>query len=272
MTSETKAAISRVTLSLLVGVTTLFLLGGLVLVLCGGLGINPFKETTSTFLIAVFLGLMGAAGILVLLNVATNISLIADARMRDLQINPRSGAVRMWLAGCAGIAVLLVAVVAAGTYLSKEQALRAVREQADQVLKQNQNLLEEISQRLASGKLEDYKRINDIRSFLQSRRSGLPEMTVIYSGRFADKLAFYKVNQYFPPSNEDREYTPTYFPCSQHIDCDYLTRFFSGDSVDVLQKYTFSDDQFYIYIPHAGKDARFVLQFSRQQNYGKLGS
>ncbi|HUJ40595.1 MAG TPA: hypothetical protein VLW54_08620 [Candidatus Acidoferrales bacterium] len=253
-------------------VTTLFLLGGVVLVLCGGLGINPFKETTTSFLVAAFLGLMGAAGILVLLNVAINISMIADARMRELQIHSSSGVVRKWLTGCAAIAALLVGVVAGGTYLSKEEALRAVRTQADQVLKQNENLLEEISQRLASGKPGDYKRVNEIRNFLQARRGGLPRLTLIYSARFGDKLAFYKVNEYFAPNYENEEYTPTYFPCMQNIDCDYLTRFFSGESVEVLKKYTFRDDEFYIYIPYVGKGSRYVLQFTRQSEYGKIGS
>jgi len=57
MRLEAKAQIARGTLSLLVVVVTLFLLGGLVLVLCVGFNLNPFRETTTSFLVAAFLGL-----------------------------------------------------------------------------------------------------------------------------------------------------------------------------------------------------------------------
>jgi hypothetical protein len=56
------------------------------------------------------------------------------------------------------------------------------------------------------------------------------------------------------------------------LDCDYLTKFFSGEKVDILRKYTVRDDQFYIYIPYSGKESRFVLLFNRSNSYGKLGS
>ena len=52
------------------------------------LQINPFKEITTSFLIAAFLGLIGIATVLVLLNVATSVSLIADAKIADLNLAP----------------------------------------------------------------------------------------------------------------------------------------------------------------------------------------
>jgi hypothetical protein len=77
---------------------------------------------------------------------------------------------------------------------------------------------------------------------------------VIYSGKFADKLAFYRVNEYFPESQEARAYTPTYFTCTQNLDCEYLTRFFSGERIGILEKYTIREDQFYIYVPVVGNE------------------
>lgn len=271
MQLETKAQIAKVTLSLLTAVVALFLLGVLVLVLCAGLQVNPFRETTTSFLVAAFMGLTGIAAVLVLLNVATNVSLIADAKIAELKIDAKRGVSRKWLVAFFAVALALTGMVFAGTYLSKEKYLRIVRAQADELLRTNQNLLDETSHLLASGKPEDYKRIGDIRTFLSSQRSGLPSLTVIYSGRFADKLAFYRVNDYFPVDYE-RSYAPTYFACSPNLDCDYLTRFFSGAKVDVLQKYTIREDQFYIYLPVIGKEARFVLLFERQNSYGKIGS
>ena len=270
MQLETKAQIAKATLSLLTLMAALFFLGVLVLVLCAGLQINPFRETTTSFLVAAFAGLTGVAAVLVLLNVATNVSLIADAKIAELRIEPRPGVLRKWLGALLAVAAILAGVVFVGTYLSKEKYLGVVRSQADEVLKANSGLLDEISRLLASGKSEDYRRIGEIRTFLQNQRSGLPQLTVIYSGNFSGRMAFYSLNYYY--DQENTPYTPTYFACTPNLDCDYLTRFFSGEKVDPLQKYRVRDDQFYIYIPWIGNGARFVLLFDRRNSYGKLGS
>jgi hypothetical protein len=270
MRLETKAQIAKATLSLLTFVTALFLLGILVLVICVGLQINPFRETTSSFLGAAFGGLIGIAAILVLLNVATSVSLIADAKVAELKIEVGAGALKKWSVVFLIIAVSLVGLIFAGTYLSKERYLAIVRKQADEVLNQNQNLLEDISHLLVSGRSDDYKQIVKISSFLQNQRRELPQITVIYSEKFAGKMAFHEMTNYYALPYES--YTPPYFACTREIDCDYLTRFFSGEKVDLLQKYTIRNDQFYIYIPYVGKESRFVLLFQRQNSYGKIGS
>jgi len=272
MQPGTKVQIARTTLSLLTLVASLFLLGVLVLVLCVGLEINPFKETTTSFLIATFVGLIGVAAVLVLLNIAVNMSLLADARIAELKIEPRRGMLRRWVIAFFVIAAASVALVFAGTYFSKERYLAVVHAQADEVLNANKSLLDEVSRLLSSGQYDDYERISGIRDFLANQRSGLPQLTVIYSSKFADKLAFYKISDYFPRDPQNKIYTPTYFQCSQNLDCDYLKRFFSGAKVSALEKYTVRDDQFYIYVPVIGEKARFVLLFSRTNTYGKLGS
>lgn len=273
MQLETKAQLAKVTLSLLTLLATLLFLGVLVLVLCVGLGINPFKETTTSFLLTGFAGLTGVAGVLVFLNVATNVNLIADAKIAELKIEARPGIWKKWLAGFLAAAIALALLVALGTYFSKQRYMAVVHTQADDVLKENSNLVEEIGRLLTADRPEDYKRIGDIRAFLQNQRAGLPQLTVIYSGRFEDKLAFYKIPDYFPQDNSGKFiYTPTYFQCTQGLDCEYLAGFFSGKSVNELEKYTIRDDQFYIFIPVTRSQARFVLLFNRENSYGKLGS
>jgi hypothetical protein len=272
MQLETKAQIARATLSLLTVVVSLFLLGVLVLVLCAGFQINPFRETTTSFLVAAFVGIIGVAAVLVLLNVATNLSLIADVKITELKIEPQRGPLRRWLIGFVVAAVAVAGLVLGGTYLSKERYLGVVRTQADEVLQANKSLLDEISRLLASGQPEDYKRIGEIRNFLQSQRSGLPQLSIVYSGKFGDKLALYRFNDYYYYQQQPRTYEPSYFRCTKNLDCDYLTRFFSGEKVDVLQKYSFRNDQFYIYIPYTGRETRFVLLFESTNSYGKVGS
>jgi len=272
MQVETKAQIARATLSLLTLVASLFLLGVLVIVLCVGFQINPFRETTTSFLGAAFGGLIGVAALLVLLNVAANLSLIADASIAGLKVEPRRGMLGKWGIAFLVVALAVVGVVFAGTYFSKERYLAVVHAQADEILKQNGTLLDQISQLLASGKPEDYKRIGDIRNFLENQRADLPQLTVIYSGRFEGKLALYEINGFVTYDEEKKVYTPSYFSCTQNLDCDYLTKFFSGQKAEVLQKSAFRDDQFFIYIPIEGKESRFVLLFDRRNSYGKIGS
>ena len=272
MQLDTKLQIAKGTLTVLAVVTGFFLMGVMVLVLCAGLQINPFKETTTSFLISAFVGLIGIAAVLVLLNVATNVSLIADAKIAELKVDPKPGQLKKWALGFFAMAAILAVFIFLGTYLSKNRYLAVVRGQAEDVLRSNDNLLNEVGHLLASGKYEDYKRIEEIRTFLQNQRSGLPELAIIYSGNFEGKTAIYKVGDYFGYSRSDQEYRPVYFTCTKNLDCEYLTKFFSGEKVDVLQEYTMREDQFYIYIPVIEKDARFVLLFDRRNSYGKIGS
>jgi hypothetical protein len=170
------------------------------------------------------------------------------------------------------VAAILVGVIFVDTYFSKKRYLAVVRTQANEVLAANKGLLDEVSRRLASGKPEGYKRISEINDFLANQRSGLPQLTLIYSGKFTDRLAFYQVGGDFTGNLEKGVYTPVYFACTENLDCSYLTKFFSGGSVDALQKYTIRDEQFYIYIPTIGKEARFVFLFQKVSAYGKIGS
>jgi hypothetical protein len=55
--------IAHLTLNSLMIVAAMFALGVVVLVLCTGLRINPFREKTTSFLLAVFGGLIGLASI-----------------------------------------------------------------------------------------------------------------------------------------------------------------------------------------------------------------
>jgi len=272
MKLETKAQIAGATLSLLTFVASLFLLGVLVIVLCVGLQINPFRETTTAFLSTAFAGLIGVAAVLVLLNVATNVSLIADAKISELKIEPRRGLLKRWAVAFVFVAAVIVGIIFVGTYFSKQRYLAVVHSQAGEILRQNGTLLDEISRLLASGKPSDYKRVSEIGNFLESQRAELPQLTIIYSGKFEGKLAFYGINRFISYDSEKMAYSPTYFTCTQNLDCEYLTRFFPGEKVDVLQKSAFRDDQFFIYIPIEGKESRFVLLFDRRNSYGKIGS
>jgi hypothetical protein len=268
---ETKVQIARTSLSLLLLVAVIFLLGVVVLVVCAGLQINPFRETTTSFLLAMFMGLIGVAAILVLLNVATNISLIADARIAELQVEPRPGILKKWVVMFACTAAVLVGFVFLGTYLSKERYLQVVGQQVNEVVKDNRPSFDEIGRLLISGKPEDFKRIGEIYTYLATRRPDLSQLTIIYSGKLGDKVVFFKTLPYYYDPNAQNNLR-TFYTCVPKIDCDYLNKFFSGGDAEVLRKYTLRDDRFYFYVPVTTRDSRFVLLFERWNSYGKIGS
>ena len=206
------------------------------------------------------------------MNVATDISMIAEASIAGLKVEPRADALKKWVVIFFAAALFLAGLVIGGTYFSRARYLNVVQAQADEVLQQNENLLAEISQRLAAGQATDFKRIFEIRNFLAHQRSGLPNLTIIYAGKFGDKLALYQASGFYWGDTDKNTFQPAYFECTRNLDCDYLKKFFSGDKVDVLKKSTIRDSQFNIYIPYIGKETRFVLLFDSRNSYGKLGS
>lgn len=258
---------------MLMTIAGLFLLALVVLVVCAGLQINPFRETTTSFLISVFFGLIGAAAILVLLNVAASISLIAESRVAELQLQPEGHVTKRWTLMFLVAACIAVAAVALGTYYSKERYIGIVRKQADEVVSQNRAQLEELGQLLNSDKFEDRKRVSEIQAFLANRRRDLPQMTLIYPGKFEDKLVFFRTRDYsfgnFGDAADDHR---LYYTCVRGTDCDYLTKFFSGQSEEVMQKYSWRDERFFIYVPVTTAAGRFVLLFDRWNSFGKIGS
>lgn len=272
MNIQTKIKISKITLSLLSFSAFIFCMGLLVLVLCAGLQINPFKEATTGFLISAFIGLIGLASILVILNVATNISLIADAKIAELKAEVGNSFFKKWVITFLAVAAIIVGFVFGGTYLSKEKYIELIRSQAEEVLKENNDLLENVGALLSKAKPEDFKRIHEIQDFLEKQRADFPEMTLIYSGLFEGKQVLYQTQSYFNGNVEKNEYTQAYYTCAKDFDCDYLKEFFAGEKKEALQKYSMHDDEFYIYIPFVGKNSRFVLLFERRNSYGKIGS
>ena len=166
MKLQTKVQISKATFSLLALVTFVFLLGLLVFVLCVGLQINPFKQATSAFLMASFVGLIGVVAVLVLFNVATNISLIADVKMSDIEMESSKRVIARCGLVFAVVALLLVGIIFIGTYVSQNKYIAVVRGQANEVLQENDAVLEKVSTLLSSGEAFDFKKLHEIREFL----------------------------------------------------------------------------------------------------------
>lgn len=278
MLLQTKARLSRATLILLCWVAVAFILGVSVLTLCAGLNINPFHERATTLLFAAFFGLIGAAFGLFLLNVAINISIIADARISELpSTNSQASIPKKWIIYTLAAALLVTTFLVGSSYFSKKTYMSLVRSQAEDILQHNSSLLDQIATKLAAnGDARDYKEISDILKFLQSQRANLPNITLLYSGTFASKTTYYQLTgdgrySLEAPKPGD-SYAHVYFSCKPEIDCEYIQNFFSGNNAEPMEHFSFRSDEFTIYLPYVINGKRFILLFARWNRYGKLGS
>lgn len=247
-------------------------MGILVLVMCAGLSINPFKKKTTTFLLAFFGGLIGLASILVLLNLATNISIIADARFATNNIAPPTEILLKWIPGFFAFAGAIVGAIFVSTRIARLKKLQTLRNSIDQMLEQNEDMLEKISGKLASGERQDMQQVCDIREYIKNQRADFPDLTIIFPGTFERRVTFHYLDKYTHISEEKdaQKFTAKYFACTPNYDCEFLNSFFSGEPAETLQHG--SDNDFKIYVPIKGKETRFVLLFSQRDTFGKIGS
>jgi hypothetical protein len=241
-----------------------------VLVICSGLDINPFRERTTSALLSALFGSVGLCAALLFLNVAANLSLIADASV-PAEARGAKSPLKAWAAGVAAVIALLIAVIAVGQISSERRYLKVVRDQADEVLKQNEGLLQKIGEHLKSDTPKALMSIPEILKFFANQRRDLPRLTLIYPGSFEGRPTLHALDQN-DSWNPALPFKKDYFQCTKELDCAYLTDFFSGKKAEILTHLTRRDDDFSIYLPFEQAGARFVLLFSKRQSYGKLGS
>jgi len=270
MRTDIKFHISKLSLIILITLSALFILSTAVLALCAGLKINPFKESTSVFLISVYMGAIGLGVATFLLNIAINVSLIAETKVAQSNSSEAKSKIKFWLYIIGGITAATMIVILAGTVLSEKKYLSIVHQQANEVLNNNDDLLSKIGT-LLSNDTKNMPAIADINKFLANQRADLPQLTLIYSGNFEGKMALYELGTYFS-ENDKGIALRTYYQCSKSIDCDYLKSFFSGNSAEILQRNTRRNDMFWIYFPFERGGSKFVFMFKKHQNYGKIGS
>lgn len=278
MLLATKAQISKATLYILCFVTAFLLLGIVTMVICAGLAVNPFKESTSGFLEGLFGALIGVSIVSLFLNVATNLSLIADAKIAELKIKSDKGQLVRWFYIFLGICVALTVLIGGSAYLSKQSYLSGVLSQANEIVAANGEMIKKIGLLLEAAEpnnKEHYEKAAGIVNFLSSQRKDLPYLTLIFDSPFEGKRGLYKISENdvcFGDRCEKGKFEKRYYRCEVDIDCAYLKSFFEGQETSIMQKLTIDDDQFYIYVPFVMENnRRFVLLFNKHNRYGSLG-
>jgi hypothetical protein len=268
MDTKTKQSFSTFTFYLLLGVGAVFLVGVIDLVLCTGLKINPFTERATTLLFAAFIGLIGIAIVTFLLNVAANLSLLAESKNGPAPARPFPMKMFAILFGL--VAFSSVALIAGGTWASERRFLAVVEKQTEEILSQNKDLVARLGVLIQGQSRKEFEEVSSILHFLGSQRRNLPNLTLIYDGTFENKPALYQANAYLP--KDVGPYVPRYYECYQERDCQYLKDFFSGKQPPKLSSFSRSSGTFYIYYPVETGKRRFILLLERNNSYGKLGS
>ncbi len=272
MNLETKAQLSRVTLYLLMLIASLFVVGTVVIVLSTAVEINPFRERTSAVLAVAFACLVGTAFAALFLNVAANLSLIAEAKALESHVTGRKHGLRPWYIGVAAAALVAAAVVVGGARVSHRRFLAVVRAQAQELLAEHDELVGKAAAALAAGRSRDMAKVPELLHFIESQRSGLPDLSLIYAGKFQGRRALRVIGQYgWDEDSAKKNVPPPYFSCDRGVDCEYLKSFFDGEPSRMFEKADGSGS-YLIYMPFERAGARFVLRFGRRYSYGKIGS
>ncbi len=278
MDLDARLKMSRVTLKILMILNSFFLTAAVVIALCVGLDLNPFGENTTSFLVASLMGSIGLAVATLFLNIASNLSLIAE-KFSDDVVQSSSKSLRKYIVGTTSIVVAAVIIVIAGSKISDERVISAGRKQAEAVMDENQKMFEDILVKVSAIKKVDEEmppEVLDSLNFLQHQRADLPSLTIITSTSYGNQRALFEFSalsewEHHQHKECDR-CKAQYFSCRAEIDCDYLKDVFSGKSRDPKTYFDRKRDELRLYFPVETAGTKAVLLFNRSQRYGKLGS
>ncbi len=277
MNLKTKSDLSQWSLNGLTFITCFGVAAITILVFSSILQFVPFNENTATALLAAFFGGIGLAALLLILNIAANLSLIASVKAQETALPAmKEGKSQFgkWVGFTLTLAGIGCAVTIGGTIASKAKFSGIVREQTASIVKEQAALLDQIGTYMEGGKVSDYKEITRILSFLQKQKNNLPSATVIFADDFKGKTAYYEISNYYGYSSDEKRdpFKENYFTCETSSSCKWMDDFFTGKAVETLYESGFTGNEFRVYYPVASGKQKYILQFQRRQNYGKIGS
>ena len=263
-----KARLSQFSLKGLLAVVCFYIVSIVVLLTCVAFGANPFKENMTAFLFAAFVGSLGLALCCLFLNIAANLSRIAEKESNVAPESSESG-LKKWIYVTVFCSVVAVALVLLGDYYSKMKLLAITRKQADSVVTENTDILDQIAKDINSNNPESKQRAVQAIKFIGGQRRDLPNVMLVYPGKIGEKAALIRLSTW---SSFKETPTDEYYECDQAADCSFLKKFFAGEDVGTLEWYNESSSSYDIYVPVKTANGNFVLKFSKTQRYGKFGS
>jgi len=264
-------AISRFSLYIILAVVLLLSIAIGIGLLCAGLNINPFSARITSLMAALFAGSIGLAAVAMLLNMAVNLSIIADRNSGIFNAEGNAAILKKYSKIYLLVILATALIVIAGTFASRYHYKTQLRQQAAGIIAQNTAIIDKIKTAVISGQDADLNTIPDKLEFLTKQRQDFPGVLLLYSGQYESKTALYQMG-YWSKTSDLKLFKKSYYSCRQNLDCEYLNNFFGGKNTAPLQHIDYTRDTYLVYQPFAMDGARFVLLFSKQENYGKLGN
>lgn len=270
MNTQTKLQLSRASLKVLALIFAMFVVFVSLMIFSLTFDMNPFNERTTTLFGMLFGGMIGLAVATLFLNIAANLSAIADAKMSQEKQLAGSSTLKIWggvVAGCIVLGAVLIMVMARG---SDQRTLKFVKTQAEEVLNDQKTLVAKIAGLLEIQDNKKLKQISPLISFLENQRQGLPTLTLIYADTYEGQTVYHRLGSYV--DDDKKEFSPSLYKCEKSLDCAYISRFFKGEKTEVLESFDRKSRESVIYFPQEIDNKKFILLFSDRQRYGKYGS
>lgn len=278
MDAASKLKISRVTLLILMGLNSVFLVAAVVIGICVGFGVNPFQEGTTSFLIAAFTTAIGLSVAMLFLNIAANLSVIADRNVDKQATSSPPKTFKRWAWLTVGSVALAALFVGIGSSASDRRVIAVGKAQAEAIFSENPKIIDDLIR-----SVREIKAAGDAVSastyasldFLQKQRADIPQLTVIVAGTFSNQPAMLEVraqNDWERRQEKCTNCTADYYQCRADVDCGYLAGVFRDKSKETKTYYDRKKNELLLYFPVEREGRTSVLLFSRSQRYGKFGS
>ena len=271
-----KQSISKLSFLFICLVVTLLFVGTCVLITTVSFGINPFKSETTAFLSLSFFSMIGMSVVALMLNVAANLSLIAEGHSGAVGIGNKSfkdsrKVLKMWGIVTGTVTLVLIVLILVLNSASESRKFKLVEDLSNEVLSGNRLLVEKIAIDLKTGTVDRLSEIPKKLEFLKKQRQDLPELVLIFSEDFEGQRAYRVINSWnFSPLSKDNSKYP-FYSCAKDIDCEKLKTFFESGGVTRFSVKQNGLDEYSVYFPYELNGVRFILMFNKGIRFGSVG-
>ena len=192
MTTELKVKLANLTIVIITLTVVVVFFWFVVQTVSSAFHLNVFAEKTSEF----FILLLGAALAIVfsaaLLNICLNLSILADARIRELPTQQNATFGKSFFLILAGLLLAIIASLFGGDYLSRRQEKDRLISECNDLVSRYQVSVDKIATALKDTSIIDD--IPTILEFLSSQKSDYNDIALIVATEFDGQTTFLHMN------------------------------------------------------------------------------
>jgi len=253
------------TMVITISFITIFFIGFIV---TNTFDLNVFTSRASNFIFS----FIGFSSVIVLcsaiLNISLNISIIADSKKQELQINETSFVSKKFLLSTLAGVIIIVSFLFAGDYITRENEKNKLVSEANDIITRYKASIDKIPICLAD--TSKIGGIPEILKFLSNQKQEFASVALITTSTYNRQLTFLEINEFDNEENLKKPfYNYSFYKC-QIQDCEYLKEYFTGKT---KENYFWTQKNDYkFYFPFDNKGKKYILLFTRYERNGKIGS